>query len=150
MEDCTSVTALQRFREILPPRICPRGTFPNPSHVLDWRRFTSDVSVEYYTEERHVLCSFTPDIPMMTNLSSVGKQTKDRDYTKWVDELDSISNDHYVFISEEGRDELSFSASLTSGVSSHQPCLDGAFGQCSPMATRQHSQITRRAFPVTP
>jgi beta-galactosidase len=109
------------FDEILPPRTCPRGTFPNPSHVLDWRRFTSDVLVEYYMEERNVLRSITPDIPITTNLITMGKQTKDRDYTKWVNELDFVSNDHYVFISEQGRDELSFSASLTSGVSSHKP-----------------------------
>lgn len=109
------------FDEILPPRTCPRGTFPNPSQVLDWRRFTSDVLVEYYMEERDVLRSITPDIPITTNLIIMGKQTKDRDYTRWVDELDFVSNDHYVFISEQGRDELSFSASLTSGVSSHKP-----------------------------
>ena len=111
------------FDEILPPRTFPRGTFLNPTHVLDWRRYTNDALVQYYKQERDLLRSITPDIPITTNLIIMGKQTKDRDYTTWVDELDFVSNDHYVFISEQGRDELSFSASLTSGVSLHKPWL---------------------------
>jgi beta-galactosidase len=111
------------FDEILPPRTFPRGTFLNPTHVLDWRRYTNQALVEYYKQERDLLRSITPDIPITTNLIIMGKQTKDRDYTTWVDEMDFVSNDHYVFISEQGRDELSFSASLTSGVSSHKPWL---------------------------
>ena len=109
------------FDKILPPRTSPRGTFLNPTHVLDWRRYTNDALVEYYKQERHLIRSIIPDTPITTNLIIMGKQTKDRDYTAWVDELDFVSNDHYVFISEQGRDELSFSASLTSGVTSHKP-----------------------------
>jgi beta-galactosidase len=111
------------FDEILPPRTYPRGTFLNPTHVLDWRRYTNEAIIEYYKQERDLIRSITPNIPITTNLIIMGKQTKDRDYTAWVDELDFVSNDHYVFISEQGRDELSFSASLTSGVSSHRPWL---------------------------
>lgn len=109
------------FGEILPPRTVARGTFPNPGQVLDWRRFSSDALLRYYIFERDLLRAITPHMPITTNLIIMGKQTKDRNYAEWVNELDFVSNDHYVFQSEQGRDELSFSASLTSGVSARQP-----------------------------
>lgn len=110
------------FDEILPPRTLARGTFHNPGQMLDWRRFSSEALLQYYIFERDLLRSITPRVPITTNLVIMGKQTKDRNYVTWANELDFISNDHYVFQSEEqGRDELSFSASLTSGISSRQP-----------------------------
>lgn len=110
------------FDEILPPRTLARGTFHNPGQMLDWRRFSSDALLQYYIFERDLLRAITPRLPITTNLVIMGKQTKDRNYATWVNELDFVSNDHYIFQSkEQGRDELSFSASLTSGVSSRQP-----------------------------
>lgn len=107
------------FSEILPPRAVGRGTFLNPTQQLDWRRYSSNALVQYYIAERDLLRSITPDIPITTNLVIMGKQTKDRNYAEWTDELDFVSNDHYVF--EGMRDELSFSASLSSGVARHEP-----------------------------
>ncbi|KAI9635805.1 beta-galactosidase [Dioszegia hungarica] len=106
------------FDDILPPVLAT--TFPNPGQQLDWRRFSSTALKEWYIAEREILHSITPDIPVTTNFMIMGDQ-KDRDYSDWAGELDFVSNDHYVTHPLYGRDELSFSASFTSGVSGRMP-----------------------------
>lgn len=104
------------FDEVQPPR--KAATYPNPGQQLDYRRFSSDILKEWYIFERDLLKSITPDVPVTTNLMIMGGGGMDRDYTNWTPEMEFVSNDHYV---TQGRDELSFAASLTSGMSRHLP-----------------------------
>jgi len=47
--------------------------------------------------------------------------TKGMNYPDWAGEIDFVSNDHYVHPGPQDRDELSFSANLTSGIASGRP-----------------------------
>ncbi|WP_203136891.1 beta-galactosidase [Microbacterium sp. JZ31] len=103
------------FDEIQPPR--RSYAFPNPTQQLDFARFSSDALKDHLIAEREILNRLTPDIPVTTNFMIMG-ETRHGDYADWAHEVDFVSNDHYV---TEGRDELAFSAALTSGVAGHRP-----------------------------
>lgn len=76
--------------QIIPPRAT--ATFPNPSQVLDYRRFMSDSLLECYLGEYRILKQMTPDIPITTNLMS---NFKPLDYFKWARHMDVVSWDSY-------------------------------------------------------
>jgi beta-galactosidase len=76
--------------EILPPR---RAHYmKNPSHVLDFKRFTSDALLECYLLERDIVRGHTPHIPVTTNFMPmwVGQ-----DAWRWAGEEDVVSVDIY-------------------------------------------------------
>ena len=79
--------------EILPPRATGAG--PNPTQVLDWRRFCSDELLSLYQTERDVLRAVDPSIPATTNFM-VMHNTDKADYWRWAPELDVVANDHYL------------------------------------------------------
>ncbi|MGB8938685.1 MAG: beta-galactosidase, partial [Streptomyces sp.] len=106
------------WEQILPPRLA--ASHPNPTQQLDFKRFSSDALKEYLRAERDVLRELTPEVPVTTNFMVMGG-TKGMDYADWAGEVDFVSNDHYVVPGPQARDELSFSASLTSSVAGHQP-----------------------------
>ncbi len=101
------------WEQILPPRLA--ASHPNPTQQLDFKRFSSDALKDHLRAERDVLREITPNTPVTTNFMVMGG-TKGMDYADWADEIDFVSNDHYVTPGPRGRDELSFSASLTSAV----------------------------------
>lgn len=103
------------FDEVLPPRLA--ASYPNPTQQLDFLRFSSDALIDHLVAEREILNRISPDIPVTTNFMVVG-ETSHADYAKMAGEIDFVSNDHYVV---EGRDELAFSAALTSGFARHRP-----------------------------
>ena len=112
---------LTSFDQVLPPRATP--TFPNPSHVLDFLRFSSDAVLDYYVAEREVLRAITPGIPISTNFM-VLNDTNPVDYAAWADEMDIITNDHYHWAAErEPHYELSFSADRVRGMSGGSPWM---------------------------
>ena len=78
------------WNEIIPPR--HTSTFPNPSQVLDYKRFMSDSLLQCYRGEYQTLKSVTPDIPVTTNFMV---DFKPLDYFKWAREIDVISWDSY-------------------------------------------------------
>ncbi|WP_427918766.1 beta-galactosidase [Streptomyces sp. cg40] len=79
--------------EILPPRATGAG--PNPTHLLDWRRFCSDELLWLYRVERGVLRAAAPSIPATTNFMVM--QGADKvDYWRWAPDLDVVANDHYL------------------------------------------------------
>jgi beta-galactosidase len=78
------------WEEILPPRRAP--TFPNPTQVLDFRRFSSDALLECYELERAVLAERSPAIPVTTNFMGFFEPL---DYWKWAAREDVVSNDSY-------------------------------------------------------
>ncbi|WP_156761427.1 beta-galactosidase [Microbacterium karelineae] len=103
------------FEEVLPPRLA--ASFPNPTQQLDFLRFSSDALTDHLVAEREILTRITPDIPVTTNFMIVG-DTRHADYAAMAREIDFVSNDHYV---TQDRDELAFSAAITSGVARHRP-----------------------------
>lgn len=104
--------------QILPPRLA--ASHPNPTQQLDFKRFSSDALKDHLRAEREILRELTPDIPVTTNFMVMGN-TKGMNYADWADEIDFVSNDHYVHPGPQDRDELSFSANLTSGIAGGQP-----------------------------
>lgn len=109
------------FDEILPPRVAPN--FPNPTQQLDFHRFSSDQLLANYIAERDILRELSPGVPVTTNLM-VMEHTRDMDYLSWGDELDVVSNDHYVIASDpRAYRELAFSSDLVRGVSKGRPWL---------------------------
>ena len=108
------------FSEILPPRFIGEGNFMNPGKLLDFKRFSSDALKDFFTAERDMLSSITPDIPLTTNfMVSAGGTTLD--YDDWGGEVDFVSNDHYFTPGDAHLDELAYSASLVDGISRKQP-----------------------------
>lgn len=103
------------FDEVLPPRLAM--TQPNPGQRLDFLRFSSDALRDHLIAEREVLRRHTPDVPVTTNFMVMGDDRK-ADYFSWAGELDFVSNDHYV---KEDRDELAFSAAITSSLAGGRP-----------------------------
>ncbi|MBO1337218.1 beta-galactosidase [Streptomyces sp. VRA16 Mangrove soil] len=106
------------WEQILPPRLA--ASHPNPTQQLDFKRFSSDVLKEHLVAERELLRELTPDVPVTTNFMVMGG-TKGMDYADWAGEVDFVANDHYVIPGPQDRDELSFAANLTSGISGHRP-----------------------------
>ncbi|MEV6795964.1 beta-galactosidase [Streptomyces sp. NPDC051320] len=106
------------WQQVLPPRLA--ATHPNPTQQLDFKRFSSDALKDYLRAERDVLRRLTPDVPVTTNFMVMG-ETGGMNYPDWADEVDFVSNDHYVTPGPQDLDELSFSANLTSGIAGGRP-----------------------------
>ncbi|MEW2635127.1 beta-galactosidase [Streptomyces sp. NPDC048389] len=106
------------WEQILPPRLA--ASHPNPTQQLDFKRFSSDALKDHLRAERDVLRRLTPHVPVTTNFM-VMPGVKGMNYADWADEIDFVSNDHYVHPGPQARDELSFSANLTSGISGGRP-----------------------------
>ncbi|MFF9817761.1 beta-galactosidase [Streptomyces sp. NPDC014006] len=106
------------WEQILPPRLA--ASHPNPTQQLDFKRFSSDALKDHLRAEREILREITPDVPVTTNFMVMGG-TKGMNYPDWAAEIDFVSNDHYVHPGPQDRDELSFSANLTSGISGGRP-----------------------------
>ncbi|NUS76361.1 MAG: beta-galactosidase [Streptomyces sp.] len=106
------------WEQILPPRLA--ASHPNPTQQLDFKRFSSDALKDYLRAERDLLKELTPDVPVTTNFMVMG-ETKGMNYADWAEEIDFVSNDHYVHPGPQSRDELSFSANLTSGIAGGRP-----------------------------
>ncbi|MFC9669610.1 beta-galactosidase [Streptomyces sp. NPDC056949] len=106
------------WEQLLPPRLA--ASHPNPTQQLDFKRFSSDALKDHLLAEREILRELTPDTPVTTNFM-VMPGTKGMDYADWAEEVDFVANDHYVTPGPQDRDELSFSANLTSGIAGHRP-----------------------------
>ncbi|WP_428956278.1 beta-galactosidase [Streptomyces sp. cg35] len=106
------------WEQLLPPRLA--ASHPNPTQQLDFKRFSSDALKDHLLAERAILRELTPDTPVTTNFMVMGG-TKGMDYADWAGEVDFVANDHYVIPGPQDRDELSFSANLSSGIAGHRP-----------------------------
>jgi beta-galactosidase len=104
--------------EILPPRVAP--TQRNPGQQLDFQRFSSDAARDHLRAEAAILAELTPGVPRTTNFM-VARNVRDIDYPTWAGDVDFVSNDHYLLPGEDGRDDLSFWASLTSSIAGGEP-----------------------------
>lgn len=79
------------FAEVMPPRAMP--TFPNPTQLLDFDRFSSDAWLGVYRAEAAILREVAPGVPITTNFMGFFKHA---DYWAWAREMDVVSDDHYV------------------------------------------------------
>jgi beta-galactosidase len=100
----------------------PRATqyLPNPTQVLDFRRFTSDELLAAYTEQRDLLRAATPEVPVTTNYVLGGWVPVD--HARWSREVDLVAVDHYP--SDAGpaaEEETAFAADLARGWARHSP-----------------------------
>jgi len=78
------------FAEIFPPRLAPYSH--NPSSMLDFRRFTSDMLLECYLLERAILLEAGATQPITTNFMGPFKPA---DYARWAPFMDVIADDCY-------------------------------------------------------
>ena len=104
--------------EIVPPRVAP--THVNPGRQLDFERFSSDALRDYLRAENAVLAEVTPSVPRTTNFM-VTEVFPSIDYATWVQDVDFVSNDHYLRPGAGAHDELSFSANLTGNLAQGRP-----------------------------
>ena len=101
--------------EIEPPRQTPEGTYPNPTQMLDYRRFSSDQILELYVSERDAVRAFDDVHPITTNFMSM-KHSLNVDYWRMAQEVDFVSTDHYLIAEDpENYIDLAFQADLTRG-----------------------------------
>ncbi|MFJ9425809.1 beta-galactosidase [Streptomyces sp. NPDC101249] len=78
------------WAEVLPPRHA--HYLKNPTQVLDFKRFTSDMLLECYTAERDIVRRHTPGIPVTTNFMPLWAG---QDAWRWAEEEDVVSVDLY-------------------------------------------------------
>ena len=78
------------FDEIPAPTKAP--TFRNPTHMLDFQRFSSDAMLDLYLAELAVLRRLTPNVPVTTNFMGFFTGA---DYWRWAPHLDFITDDAY-------------------------------------------------------
>ncbi|TDU83383.1 beta-galactosidase [Kribbella voronezhensis] len=79
------------WEQVFPPR--RTQYLPNPSQMLDFRRFLSDELLTAYQEQKSVLRALTPDIPITTNF--VFGAWVPVDHWRWSREVDLVAIDHY-------------------------------------------------------
>jgi beta-galactosidase len=108
------------WEHIQPPRQAPMPV--NPSQQLDFMRFSCEEFLTCYRAERDELRRHTPDVPITTNFMVTN--AKFMDYWRWAEEVDVVSNDHYLVSSDPARHvELAMAADLTRGVAMGRPWL---------------------------
>ncbi|MGN6331656.1 MAG: beta-galactosidase [Motilibacteraceae bacterium] len=106
------------WEEVLPPRKAP--TFANPTQQLDFARFSSDEQRAQLRAERELLNSLTTQ-PVTTNFM-LGTGIKWMDYFSWTDDVDVVSNDHYLDAADpDNHVGLALAADLTRGVAGGAP-----------------------------
>jgi beta-galactosidase len=108
------------WEEIQPPG--RSTTFSNPTHLLDFARFSSDALRDQFVAERDLLREHTPTVPVTTNFIMSNEASVD--CFSWAPELDLVANDHYVLGAlPDPLAHLAFVADLTRGVAGGQPWL---------------------------
>ncbi|MEV1315146.1 beta-galactosidase [Micromonospora arborensis] len=108
------------WAEINPPRTVT--AFANPTQQLDFLRFSSDELRAQLRAEREVLKTLVRQ-PITTNFM-IGMGVKQMDYQSWADDVDLVSNDHYLTAADtQAHLGLSLAADHTRGVAGGDPWL---------------------------
>ncbi|MDT0265161.1 beta-galactosidase [Streptomyces sp. DSM 44915] len=110
------------WEEIQPPRLTP--TVANPAHRLDFARFASDSAIANFRRERELLRELSPGTPVTTNFMVSPTQCDTMDYWAFGQEVDLVTNDHYL-VAEEDRNHinLAMAADLSRSVGEGRPWL---------------------------
>jgi beta-galactosidase len=108
------------WAQIEPPR--PAPTTGNPAQQLDFLRFSADEHLDCFRAERDILHQLSPGVPVTTNFMIANCKTMD--YWRWADEVDVVSNDHYLRAElDDNHIELAMAADLTRAVAGNRPWL---------------------------
>ncbi|HEV2782253.1 MAG TPA: beta-galactosidase [Actinophytocola sp.] len=108
------------WAEIEPARLTP--TAGNPAQQLDFLRFSAEEHLANFRAERDILHRLSPGIPVTTNFMIASCKTMD--YWRWADEVDVVSNDHYLRAEQaDNHIELAMAADLTRAVAGGRPWL---------------------------
>ncbi|WCN83104.1 beta-galactosidase [Micromonospora sp. LH3U1] len=108
------------WTEINPPRTAP--TFANPTQQLDFLRFSSDEQRAQLRAERALLKTLVRQ-PVTTNFM-IGTGIKHMNYHSWADDVDLVSNDHYLTAADpQSHLGLALAADHTRGVAGGDPWL---------------------------
>lgn len=78
------------FEEVSVPSAMP--TFPNPTQLLDFERFSSDAMLSLHRAEVEILRELSPQLPITTNFMGFFAGA---DYWQWAQHVDVISDDCY-------------------------------------------------------
>ena len=130
------------FDEIFPPRKAPYSH--NPSSMLDFRRFTSDMLLECYLMEREILLEAGATQPITTNFMGPFKPA---DYNKWAPFMDVIADDCYPDPTNPDRvRDAAFQRDLDALAEARRAVdPDGAGDGCRELAPREPGQGARGA-----
>ncbi|GAB3460821.1 beta-galactosidase [Actinophytocola sediminis] len=108
------------WAEIEPALLTP--TTGNPAQQLDFLRFSADEHLACFRAERDILHRLSPGVPVTTNFMIAN--CKSMDYWRWAEEVDVVSNDHYLLAEQEDPHiELAMAADLTRAVAGGSPWL---------------------------
>ncbi len=105
------------WSQIMPPR--QNAEFLTHGLTVDYFRFMNESQLDCYRNERDILRSITPDIPITTNLMGAYKPL---DYRRWAQEMDVVSWDCYPNPNNTPSD-IAFLHDLTRGLKDGQPFL---------------------------
>jgi beta-galactosidase len=99
----------------------------NPAHRLDFRRFTSDSTLELYTTQRDVIKTALAsvgrsDVPVTTNFQLIN--CKALDFWAWAREVDVAANNHYLTAeASDNQIELALTADFTRSMRRGEPWI---------------------------
>lgn len=105
------------WSQIMPPR--QNAEFLTHGLTVDYFRFMNESQLDCYRNERDILRSITPHIPITTNLMGAYKPL---DYRRWAKEMDVVSWDCYPNPNNTPAD-IAFLHDLTRGLKDGQPFL---------------------------
>jgi beta-galactosidase len=105
------------WSQITPP--LAGGEILTHSLNVDYFRFMTESHLACYRNERDILRSITPDIPITTNLMGAFKPL---DYRRWAKEMDVVSWDCYPR-PNQSPGEIAFMHDLQRGLKDGQPFL---------------------------
>lgn len=112
----------QRFDDwehVVAPAATP--SIVNPAMKLDWARFTDDQLRECFRIEKRAIREHASQ-PVTTNF--MAHQSWNTDLWKWAQEVDVISDDHYLWSPDpEAHVGLALSADLTRSVAGGKPWM---------------------------
>ena len=93
----------------------------NPAHRLDFKRFSSDALLECYLGEREAIRRHAAQ-PITTNFMATSCPSVD--YWTWADEVDIVSNDHYLTAERpDGHVMLAMDADFTRSLARGRPWI---------------------------
>lgn len=75
----------------------PHGEMELHGLNLDWNRFVTHQTLDYFKFEREILKDITPDIPVTTNFHDFVELSRGIDYWKFAPYLDVVSWDNYPY-----------------------------------------------------
>ena len=98
------------------------ATTSNPTHRLDFARFSNQELIGCFTRERDVLHELAPGIAVTTNFMATNCPSMD--LWKWSAEVDVVANDHYLTAADPlSQVGLALDADLTRSLAGGRPWI---------------------------